>query len=134
MKKFLGISCNVLRSWQFWINYAVILVLTIWVPMLTHTITMTDAEGNVIQTATQSSRLYQSWAAVLRWSAGAKEHLNAVLLHLALCFLISFLVWFFSFRMRSQTPASEALSKAPGSENVQDIKNIENVLPDTDEP
>ena len=112
MSVILKTSARVLMSWPFWLNLLVILVVTCWVPLLSQTMEMTDDAGNVLQQATITSRVYESWWIVIRNAPGAEAHRRAVGLHLGLSFAISFFVWF----IRAYTiPSSDQDHPAPGS-------------------
>ena len=60
MKTLLKTCGQVLRSWPFLLNLAVILLLTCWLPLLTQTMEMRDGAGNLVQQNTITSRVYES--------------------------------------------------------------------------
>lgn len=118
MNAILKTSGKVLLSKAFFINLAVILVITAWVPLLSQTVEMRDSDGNLLHQATTTSRAYESWWIVVRMAPGAKSHAKAVTLHFCLCFAISFGVWF----IRLHSLREDAPDTGPGGEaaNVGD--------------
>jgi len=122
MNACLRTGANVLLSWQFMLNLAVILVITCWVPLLSQTMEMRDSDGNLVQQSTRASRAYESWWVVLRLAPGTKTHLMAVALHLGMCFPITFVVWF--IRMY---PRREAMDNA-SRERAESLGNEENLM------
>lgn len=105
MKTLLKTAARVLLSWQFILNLLVILLITCWVPLLSQTVEMRDADGNLMQQTTNIFRAYQSWWTVVRLAPGWKGHLSAVGMHFGLCFAITFVVWV--LRMQSFGKTSE---------------------------
>lgn len=85
-------------SARFWVNYAAILVLTSWVPMLTRKSILQNEAGEVLQEKVSSLRVYECYLGFLkrpdRW------HFTAIFLHLFLCFFVSFWVWYIVMRFR----------------------------------
>lgn len=86
-----------LRQWRFWVNYAVILLVTSWLPLFKQTATMTKADGTVLKQMTMSVPAYRSWY-VLFTKGPSTGQLQPVLMHLGLCFIIIALVWLVMFR------------------------------------
>lgn len=86
-----------LRQWRFWLNYAFILAVTSWLPLLTQTATMIADDGKVLQQSTISVRAYQSWY-ILFTKGPESGQVQPVAMHLGLCFIITAFVWFMMFR------------------------------------
>ena len=108
MKTLLKTCGQVLRSWPFLLNLAVILLLTCWLPLLTQTMEMRDGAGNLVQQNTITSRVYESWWIVIRMAPGMKGHLGAVALHFGMCFFITLCVWVIRMYPRQESPKVEA--------------------------
>ncbi len=116
MKRILQTAVAVVSSWRFLINFAVILLITAWVPLLSQTVTMSDDQGNVMHEAVTTSRVYQSWAVVLRQGPGMSGHLRAVALHAGMCFAIAFAVWFLAlYSQRPDKPTDDGDGQEPDS-------------------
>ncbi len=111
MKAMLNTARDVIVSWRFLLNLVVILLITSWLPMLSQTVVMRDSDGNVMHESTVTSKLYQSWDAVLRMKPGMRPHLQAVSLHFGMCFAISFGVWYVTLHSRKRSVALETVSK-----------------------
>jgi hypothetical protein len=93
---------------RFWLNYAVILVVTCWMPLLNTRVVMKDASGKVVEGVGQSVRVYQSYYQLLH---GANYwHGIAVALHLGICFIVAFAVWYgvLRARLRAESVAPSA--------------------------
>ncbi len=116
MKRILQTAVAVVGSWRFIINFVVILLITSWVPLLSQTVTMSDDQGNVMHEAVTTSRVYQSWAVVLRQGPGMSGHLRAVALHAGMCFAIAFAVWFLAlYSQRSEESIAKGDIQEPDS-------------------
>lgn len=121
MKTFLKTAGGVLFSWKFMLNLLVILIITCWVPLLSQTVEMRDGAGNLMQQATNTFRAYQSWWTVVRLAPGWKGHLNAVGLHLGLCFAITFAVWMVrSYSLRNLPEETVKTSKSDKGQVIQE--------------
>jgi len=92
-----------LREWRFWLNYLFILAVTSWVPLLKQTATMTGPDGTVLQQTTVSVRAYASWIALFTKGPGVGQG-QAVVMHLGLCFIITFFVWLMMFKPIAKNP------------------------------
>lgn len=94
-------------SVRFWINYLIILGVTCWVPLLSHRARMQDPDGTVLQESFTRIPVYRSYWMLLH--GGSRWHLIAVAVHLSLCFVICFAVWYFVLRAstRPETPSEE---------------------------
>lgn len=80
-------------QWRFWVNLAVVLLVTCWIPLLTQTAVMKDQEGNILSQQTIQVRVWRSWAA-LATQGPSPAHGRAVGLHFGLSFLMCFTVWY----------------------------------------
>jgi hypothetical protein len=102
-------------TWRFFINYAVILGLTCWIPLTAARAVMSDTEGNVIREMETKTPLYESWkrigtgvyahitdAAEKPSRKALQPHFLACGMHLLICFLISWWVWFMVLRARDK--------------------------------
>ncbi len=125
MNACLRTGANVLLSWQFVLNLVLILLITCWVPLLSQTMEMRDSNGNLVQQSTRVSRVYESWWVVLKLAPGAKTHVRAVALHLGMCFIITFSVWFIR-TYRSHKAENEVPTSIPGV-----IENGKDTMDDT---
>jgi len=85
-------------SARFWVNYAVILVLTSWVPMLTRKSILQNEAGEVLQENVSSLRVYECYLGFLR--RPDRWYFTAIFLHLFLCFFVSLWVWYIVMRFR----------------------------------
>ena len=101
-----------LREWRFWLNYAFILAVTCWIPILTQKAVMTKDDGTILQQSTISVRAYQSWISLFKAGPGA-GHGMAVALHLGICLLITAAVWFVMFRPVIQDLPDPVPEQAP---------------------
>ena len=110
MKTLLKTAARVLLSWQFILNLLVILLITCWVPLLSQTVEMRDADGNLMQQTTNTFRAYQSWWTVVRLAPGWKGHLSAVGMHFGLCFAITFGVWVLRMQSFGKTPEEPVIT------------------------
>jgi hypothetical protein len=122
MKTLLKTAARVLLSWQFILNLLVILLITCWVPLLSQTVEMRDADGNLMQQTTNTFRAYQSWWTVVRLAPGWKGHLSAVGMHFGLCFAITFGVWVLRMQSFGKTPEEAVNTDADDdkAKNAQD--------------
>lgn len=91
-------------QWRFWLNYAVVLAVTSWIPLLAQKAVMTDQQGNVLNEVLIKVPLWRSWAALFTHGPGAGHGLS-VAVHLGLCFAVTFSVWLFLALIRPDTPA-----------------------------
>ena len=80
-------------QWRFWVNLAVVLLVTCWIPLLEQTAVMKDQEGNILSQQTIQVRAWRSWAA-LATKGPSLAHGKAVGLHFGLSFLMCFTVWY----------------------------------------
>ncbi|NLV42935.1 MAG: hypothetical protein GXY07_00375 [Candidatus Hydrogenedentes bacterium] len=129
MKTLLKTAARVLLSWQFILNLLVILLITCWVPLLSQTVEMRDADGNLMQQATNTFRAYQSWWTVVRLAPGWRGHLSAVGMHFGLCFAITFgvWVWFTAIRVLRTDPLlrppEELTSGSAAGDDIQEAQD-----------
>lgn len=103
---------KVLLMWRFWLNYAAILVLTCWVPVLSQTMVMTTQEGKEVSRQTVNIRAYHTWKTLVTEGPGT-SHDKGVLIHGGLCLAVTFAVWFALAGNRESKPAEE-----PSGENT----------------
>ncbi len=85
-------------SARFWVNYAAILALTSWVPMLTRKSILQNEAGEVLRESVTSLRVYECYLGFLR--RPDRWYFTAIFLHLFLCFFVSFWVWYIVLRFR----------------------------------
>lgn len=104
-----------LRQWRFWLNYAFILAVTSWVPLLTQKATMTLSDGKVLQESTTSVRAYQSWYMLFTHGPGVGQG-QAVATHLGLCFAVTAFVWFIMFRPIIQDLPDPVITREPAED------------------
>jgi hypothetical protein len=93
---------------RFWLNYAVILAATSWLPLLEQTATMSGADGTVLKQTTSTLRAYQSWYALFSHGPDAGQG-QAAALHLGLCFIVTAFVWLLMFKPIVQDLRESAL-------------------------
>jgi len=120
-------------SWRFLVNYVMVLLVTCWIPLVQNRAALVDAEGNVLEEEVTSVRLYRSYYIAgqnlihpkARTETEAakgntiERNLLAVLMHLFLCFAISYCVWFAVMRRRNTVEERlEAESAAAASEET----------------
>ena len=86
-----------LRQWRFWLNYALILIVTSWLPLFKQVATMAKPDGTVLKETAITVPAYQSWY-VLFTKGLPSGQLQPVVVHVGLCFVITALVWFMMFR------------------------------------
>lgn len=80
-------------QWRFWVNLAVVLAVTCWIPLLTQTAVMKDQEGTILNQTTIQVRAWRSWVALVT-QGPSLAHGKAVGLHFGLSFLMCFTVWY----------------------------------------
>ncbi len=90
-------------SISFWANYAVILVVTCWLPLTSITATARDAEGNILSQQTSYVRVYRSYLNLLQ--GHFSNNLLAVMVHVLLSFVICFFVWYALLRFYGRRQA-----------------------------
>ena len=96
-------------------NLAIILVATSWISLMSQTVTVRDGDGNIVQEATRTARLYESWWAVARRGPAMKSHGRAVSLHLGVCFIITFAVWYVALNGKKRAASVGRREDAPES-------------------
>lgn len=112
-------------SRRFLLNYVIILLITCWFPLITQTVVAQDENGVVLSETVSHIMICRSYMNVIRevftpgagnadteatdWAVDAD--LVAVLVHLVLCFVISYIVWYVVLRLRR--PAGDGLSDEP---------------------
>ena len=102
-------SLKILISWRFLLNLAIILVVTCWIPLVSQTMVVRDGDGNIVQERTDTARIYQSWWGVLTMKPNLDTHLQAVLWHFGICFVMSYAVWFTTLRAWVQPETKKEL-------------------------
>jgi len=100
-------------SVRFWVNYLVILGVTCWMPLLSHHAQMQDPDGTILQESFTRIPVYKSYW--MLFQGGGQWHLIAVAVHIGLCFVICFAVWYFVLRLGKgpERPSSEECATPP---------------------
>lgn len=114
---------TILVSWRFLLCVLLIMIITAWVPLLSQTYTLQDADGNIFQQQTVKVRVWKSWTRIIHPRASDFfSHLYAVSAHLGICLLVTFLVWYVSPpRSRVTTPETFLQQKEPEDENKSEL-------------
>ena len=90
-------SLAILLSWRFLLCVLLILFVTSWVPLLAQTYTLQDEDGNILQEQTNKVRAWKSWTRIIHpRAADFLSHLYAVSVHLGICLVTTFIVWYLS--------------------------------------
>ncbi len=90
-------------QWRFWLNFAVVLAVTSWIPLLAQKAVLSDRDGNILNETLIKVPLWRSWAALFTHGPGAGHGLS-VAVHLGLCFAVTFAVWLIVLKVRPDAP------------------------------
>lgn len=93
-------------QWRFWLNFAVVLAVTSWIPLLAQKAVLSDRDGTVLSETLIKVPVWRSWSVLFTHGPGAGHGLS-VAIHLGLCLAVTFAVWLIVLMVRSDAPVDK---------------------------
>lgn len=111
---------RILRMWEFWLNYAIILVVVLPIPVLNMSYSV-SIDGEVVSQHTQSRTVYECYK--FAWIEGWENpaHFGVIAAHWFGPFLLTLLIWSLIVRRRNSSDEDDSNTFRDILDDVRDL-------------